>query len=799
MKKINFIIIAFFAMCCWAGFVSAEEAGQKETVETSKNQEKSGLKETLPDNAKSSSEYVREAWALNAQGKLDELDMLVKEALEVYAKEAKSLQAGLENFPQTTQQEKYRVLNDVGTLLFIQAEAFMNYGQTEKAIAAFESLIKEYPWARAWDPRGWFWSIKEKSQASIDVMSGKFEEEEDEHQPQLIKTFPRLAFPGKEIVIDYRKYGEFLDVGTGKYHYKITDLKGLVEAAGEGIYPNTSWVFKDKNYRKAKKEGRLEGNHWSFVRTDDLEAAFYKWVDAPEPCGVRLFYIGMIFEKANMYYEALKAYHAIVIHFPTSVAWTNWNTPWYPAQAAIGKIKHIIRFHPELKLEPKWMRIQVKNGYDNDVENDEIMTFPGVIEKRSVLEDIKTKVPFLQKKADLGEPVKVVGQGKVQLKKYSNGHWQMFVDGEPFVIRGVTYTPTKIGQSPDKGTLVSWMYEDCNKNGLADGPFDSWVDKNRNNKQDPDEPVVGDFKLIKDMGANTIREYHQPFQPNKELLRKMHKDYGLMVILGDFLGKYTHGSGASWAEGTDYENPEHQKNMMDSVRRMVEEFKDEPYILAWVLGNENNYGVASNADQKPEAYYQFANRVAKMIKEIDPNHPVALCNGDTLYLDLFGQYAPDIDIYAANVYRGDYGFGAFWEQVRDAADKPAFITEYGSPAFISHLSLEESEKFQANYHRGNWLDIESNLAGQLNSPGNALGGVLFQWMDEWWKNYEPFYHDKKSDAIGPFPGGYYFEEWFGIIGQGNGQNSPFMRQLRKSYFAYQEMWSAFTVTEGKRQ
>jgi beta-glucuronidase len=208
----------------------------------------------------------------------------------------------------------------------------------------------------------------------------------------------------------------------------------------------------------------------------------------------------------------------------------------------------------------------------------------------------------------------------------------------------------------------------------------------------------------------------------------------------------------------------------------------------WLRGNENNYGVASNADKKPEAYFEFVNEVAKMIKSIDPNHPVAICNGDTLFLDVFAKYAPDIDIFSANVYRGDYGFGSFWEQVFDASGKPAFITEYGCPSYVHNLTLDEAEEAQANYHRGNWLDIAANMAGKAGGVGNALGGVVFEWTDEWWKNYEPFYHDKKSDAIGPFPGGYYYEEWFGITTQGDGQSSPFLRQMKKSYYAYQEMW-----------
>jgi len=82
----------------------------------------------------------------------------------------------------------------------------------------------------------------------------------------------------------------------------------------------------------------------------------------------------------------------------------------------------------------------------------------------------------------------------------------------------------------------------------------------------------------------------------------------------------------------------------------------------------------------------------------------------------------------------------------------------------------------------------ANSAGYAEGDGNAVGGIAFEWLDEWWKNYEPAKHDIKADVIGPFAGGYYFEEWFGLIGQGNGKNSPLMRELRKAYFVYKEYW-----------
>lgn len=735
-------------------------------------------------------DLVRDAWAASSKSNWDVVNAIFDQSVKFYGEEADQMHAKLSNFPPRESIEKYEVMNDVATCYFIKAEGLMQQGKSEEATKLFEEAIQKYKWAQAWDPsRGGYWSIAEKSQASLDVMSGKTAHEEELKEKRMSnRTLPNLANPGKDKVLDYTKYGNFLNVGTKDYHYQIKDVKALADAAGEGIYPNLTDVYKNPAYKKAKEEGRLEGNHWDFVRSDDLEAAFFKWATASEPWGVRLFYIGMIFERAKMYEQAVKAYHALIVHYPNATAWTYWQTPWYPAQAAVAKIKHIVREHPEMNMRFKWGKIAIENAFDNDTKNDIVVTFPGLLEEKSKVDAINDKIGLAAKKVDLTSTKKIIGNGKVKLVQYTNGHWQMTVDDKPYLIHGITYAPTKVGQSPDKGTISNWMTDDFNANGKIDGPAEAWVDANKNNVQDADEPTVGDFQLMQDMGVNTMRIYHQPFEPNKEILKELYEKHGIRVILGDFLGKYTHGSGAAWADGTDYENPQHRQNMMDSVRKMVMEHKDESYMLFWLLGNENNYGVASNADKKPEAYYKFVNEVALMIKEIDPNHPVALCNGDTLYLDIFAKNAPDVDIYGGNVYRGDYGFGSFWDQVLSATDKPGFITEYGAPAYTPHATIEEGEDAQAQYHRGNWLDIEENSAGYEDGVGNSLGGVAFEWLDEWWKNYEPAKHDKKSDVIGPFPGGYYYEEWFGLNTQGDGKSSPYLRQPRKAYYMYQEMW-----------
>ena len=735
-----------------------------------------------------SAEIVRLSWKASNAGDLKTLPGLVDEIVKNYGDKAKALASQLTAFPPRTKVGDYKIMSDVATALFIKAEALMHEGKNDEAKAQFKDIIAQYPWAQCFDPsRGDYWSIAEKSRDSIDVMEGK-----NPLAPAAVKkvphTVPVLAFAGDRVV-DWAKYGNFLNVGTKGYHYQITDRAGLSHAVGEGIYPNIADVYKDPGYKAALKAGRLQGTPWDFTNTADLQAAFYKWVTSTESWGVKLYYLGEIFEKAGMLPQAIKAYDALIVNFPSTVAWTYWQTPWYPGQAALAKIQYLIRIHPELHMEFKGAKIRIITTDDPHVFV--TITKPGSIRELS-LSEISEKGSWKPKMMPLGNPVYYSGEGQVRFVKYENGHWQLLVDNKPFMIKGMSYMPTKVGQSPDNATMVDWMQEDDNHDGNISAPYEAWVDKYGDNKRHDDEPVVGDLQLMKEMGVNTLRIYYQlSMKADKAFLEKMYQGYGFKVAMSNFLGKYAIGSGASWSEGTDYENPVHQKKMMEYVRQMVNEFKDEPYILMWILGNENNYGVASNADKKPEAYFKFVNEVAKMIKSIDPNHPVAVCNGDTLFVDKFGKYAPDVDAYGANAYRGNYGFGSLWDEVKEQSDKPAFITEYGAPSYGgASMSYAQGQQAQADYHKGNWLDILYNSAGYEDGAGNSVGGMAFEWLDEWWKDYSPSVHDTKADAIGPFPGGYYFEEWFGIFGQGDGSQSPYLREPRKVYYTYKELWNS---------
>lgn len=783
MRKSNFFIISLLAIFISFNYLAAQE----EEVSI----------DTPAETIKSSSEYVQDAWEAEGKGEYDRVFQITDECVQIYREEADRIASALEDFPPQGKESIYQVMNDTATCMFIKGEAMTRIrenlllenkqDEAEKlrleAIEYFRNLMQRYPYAQAWDPRGWYWSIHKTSEITVNkLIKGVIEE--DEKRPVRITPIT-LYDPGEEKVVNYRQYGKFLNEGTENYKYEITDPEGLMKALGEGIYPNTSSVKFDPTFQKIRKTKEFKTiSWWDLLNSRDLESAFYKWITSAEPWGVKQFYIAGLLERSGLYEHAVKAYYATVVHFPSGYGWTYWHTPWYTGREAIVRIKYILRNHPELKMEYAGADIKIRNGFDNRVDNDVFIVKPGRIKSSNGFLKRFLKSP---RKRKLGKVEETAVKGKrIRLVQYESGDWQLLVDGKPFMIKGITYAPTRVGESPDSGTIRDWMTYDYNDNGIKDS-YEVWVDKNKNNARDSDEETVSDFKLLKDMGVNCIRIYKQPFAPDKKFLRKMYEEYDIFVALGDFMGKYALGSGASWKEGTDYDNPEHQKNMLESVKQMVKEYKDEPYILAWILGNENVYGVACNADKKPESFFKFANEVARAIKKIDPNHPVILCGGDALYLDLFGKYCPDIDIYGTNSYRGKYGFGFLWQDAREYADKPVLVTEYGVSAYSTGYSPEESEEYQAEYHRSCWEDMMDNSCG--SGFGNSLGGFVFEYLDEWWKAYEPFYHDKKGLFTGPFLDGYMHEEWLGIVGQGDGRHSPYQRVLRKAYFVLKELWN----------
>ncbi len=608
-------------------------------------------------------------------------------------------------------------------------------------------------------------------------------------------SFP-LPDQGTEFPVDYKKYGTFSGEGTKDFRYKITDRPGLGRAMGEGLYPNGNGLSKDQNFLKWKKKNPGDYNQWDYVNSGNPQNDFYIWATAREVGpGTKLLFSGKALAEAGHTKQALKAFYAVLINFPKEPCWSADHTfVWYVANEALNQIELVTQRHPEVGVRLVGARFKVKNGNDTNLQNDEFIIAPGRWEK-----------PVVGKPVDL-TGLKVINQrgyGNVHLVQYENQHWQLIVDGKPFMIHGVTYMPTPIGKHLS-GYGLKWMFEDADEDGSPDAPYQSWVDANKNNRQDSNEPEVGDFELLRRMGANAIRIYrasegteYDAGEFNKKLLRDLHDKYGISVIMGDFLGAYTIGSGANWETGTDYTDPVQLERMRNIITEYVKDHRSEPYVLMWLLGNENmmpsDYSgvnaTRTKASTQVQAYLTFVNEMAELIHRLDPEHPVGVGNLELINLDEHKKYAPAVDIYGANLYRGPQGFGTVWTTVQESYDRPVLITEYGVDAWDSRKEKED-QKAQAEYHQGNWEDIEFHRAGG-RAEGNAIGGVIFEYSDEWWKSNNGGWdeHSTERDFPMAFQDGWASEEWYGLMSLGDGSGAPLIRQPRQVYNLYRDkLW-----------
>lgn len=373
---------------------------------------------------------------------------------------------------------------------------------------------------------------------------------------------------------------------------------------------------------------------------------------------------------------------------------------------------------------------------------------------------------------------------KTIVEKLPNGHSQLLVGGEPYLIRGVCYQPIPPGQ---------------------DYSYNWWGD--------PTKPWLVDGQLMKDAGINTIRIYQagEKQEEVKQVIKDLYEKFGIRTILGHNLGIYD-------IPPPDYAGEDYRKQLQEEVLDIVKTYKDNPGILFWLLGNENDYSFDNQiapwgspeldaiedpkemANAKAKIYYSFVNDIARGIKEIDPDHPVAMGNGEVFYLEVAKPLTPDIDILGLISYRG-ISFGNTWEQLDKKFGKPVVLTEFGCDRFNA-LTKKEDEDSQTKFLISQWKEILRNTSGKTGK-GSVLGGCIFEWNDEWWKHdaANPASWYVQDESAGWTSGAYYFdieveghmnmnEEWYGIVGfsleKENGVNK---RIPKKAYYALKELWA----------
>jgi hypothetical protein len=282
----------------------------------------------------------------------------------------------------------------------------------------------------------------------------------------------------------------------------------------------------------------------------------------------------------------------------------------------------------------------------------------------------------------------------------------------PYEVRGVSWSPTGIGESNAGGYAKLYI-----AHGATDVP------------------------LIHDLHANTVKTY-DPFERSAAGLMLLDQLYaaGVMVIMTVMVTHNT--SQAEYTSSVNY-------------------FKDHPAILGWMVGNEFNYNKLYGAADLDTAI-GLVNTAVTAIHAADPDHPVFVSHGEMPSADTYARL-PSVDVWSINLYPNLDLTSRFttWGKL---SNKPMLVGEYGADAFDNH-QMAEDQAMQASATQALTTEIMQHYSAIANDAAHpVLGGTIYELCDEWWKDAggSASTHDNGGFSNAIYSDGFANEEWWGI-------------------------------------
>ena len=143
--------------------------------------------------------------------------------------------------------------------------------------------------------------------------------------------------------------------------------------------------------------------------------------------------------------------------------------------------------------------------------------------------------------------------------------------------------------------------------------------------------------ILKSIGGNSIRTWSTANA--KKVLDDAYAN-GISVCLGLWVGHERH--------GFNYNDEYAVTSQLKAFEKDIIKYKDHPALLMWAVGNE------VDLFYKNFRVWNAVEEIAKMIKEIDPNHPTMTVTAgiDPAEVFMIKTYCPSIDISGVNTYGG---------------------------------------------------------------------------------------------------------------------------------------------------
>ena len=214
--------------------------------------------------------------------------------------------------------------------------------------------------------------------------------------------------------------------------------------------------------------------------------------------------------------------------------------------------------------------------------------------------------------------------------------------------------------------------------------------------------------MLKAVGGNSIRlwttDYAQPLLDSAQA-------HGLTVLLGLWL--------IPERDGFDYYDKKAVKKQVEELRKEVIRYRNHPALLAWDVGNEVEQG-SGNPD-----VFDAIDDVARMIHEVDPNHPVISTFIDPTVLKWMGNRGHELDFIAFNSYGNLRELRKYLEKVN--WQHPYFITEFGPQGYWETLQTSWGAALEPRSAQKAKSVADFYQTGIQQQSSKCLGSYIFYW------------------------------------------------------------------------
>lgn len=374
--------------------------------------------------------------------------------------------------------------------------------------------------------------------------------------------------------------------------------------------------------------------------------------------------------------------------------------------------------------------------------------------------------------------------GRAVLKDIKVDETGFVVDGKPFFVRGISYSPFYPGES--------------------------------NRDASRKAPIADDLKRIRGIDANTLLIY---WLRSEEIYRQA-RENGLMILQGIWIDQ----------NPPDFQDPHFKDGVRRQIRHAIDYIHNlngvdySDVVLGLWIGGEFDLASINGTDDRHKDINKFEGKYYKTPKSATAtecflaemcdygrtyandkyghdflfshiNWPTAdqwlrLGFLDYILFDVYSYWPPNVasarpGSFAPTSYQG------YLESLKKLYPrKPLIISEFGySTAPDNATETGNNERDQAAGLVARWHDI-------VTTETPLAGGCVFEWNDEWWKqsgaaalvphSTDLNYHERDDG-----------EEWFGLIAIDGESKAKYTVRPRPALHAVQRMFSP-NFTEERR-